>query len=337
MSGTEQDLAELEQLRTMVERLPNGVVAIDRDLTVRTANAAARRLFHPEDLSPGRTVPPVWFDSGLPTFIQHLFARTPGPDRYEVRSDDGYAFVVTGVPPGRAETALLVFEDITALEGRSRAETEFIANAAHELLTPLTGIVGAAHALETGAKTEPELRDRFITHITRECNRLARIARGLLVLARAQSGQEPPRPDIVDLAALLEDAAVGAGSTGDVTIDCPSDLTAFVDRDLAEQALTNLIANARRHSGNAPVTVTAYRNGDLVGVEVADEGEGFPPDLPISSRRRFSSGDGRGFGLGLSIATQAISICGGDLTIGPRGERGTIARVDLPREAGRAA
>jgi len=55
-------------------------------------------------------------------------------------------------------------------------QQEFIANVAHELLTPLTGIVGAAHALESGAKADPELRDRFIGHITRECSRLARVS-----------------------------------------------------------------------------------------------------------------------------------------------------------------
>jgi signal transduction histidine kinase len=325
--------AELEQLRAMIERLPSGVLTVDRDLTVSDANAAARRLFDPEPLRIGQPLPQLWFVPHLPTFVHGLFKRDHGPARYEVRPDAEHAFTVTGVPAGHAQTVLLIIDDVLVDERRAGAEREFIANAAHELLTPLTGIVGAAHALESGAKLEPELRDRFITHITRECNRLARIARGLLVLARAQSGQEPPRPDVVELGPLLEQAAEGAGSTGDVAISCPSDLTVFVDRDLAEQAFTNLIANARRHSGNAPVTVTAYATDDEnAAIEISDEGPGFEPDGELG--RRFSSGEGRegrGFGLGLSIATQALNACGGELTLRPRADQGTVALIELPR------
>src|SRR6266480_1613835 len=219
----------------MVERLPNAVVTVERDLKVVAANTTARRMFHPQPLRRGRKLPALWLDPELSTFVASLFHVNLGPQRRELRPDENHAFVVIGVPPGNGSTALLLIEDVSLRERRTRAQQEFIANAAHELLTPLTGIVGAAHALESGAKTEPELRDRFIGHITRECNRLARIARGLLVLARAQSGEEPPRPDIVQLRPLLEDAAEGAGSTGDVEIECPDLLNAFVDRDLAEQ------------------------------------------------------------------------------------------------------
>jgi two-component system sensor histidine kinase VicK len=267
--------------------------------------------------------------------VASLFHTNRGPQRRDARPDPDHAFVIIGVPSGHGPTALLLIEDVSLRERRTRAQQEFIANAAHELLTPLTGIVGAAHALESGAKTEPELRDRFIGHITRECNRLARIARGLLVLARAQSGEEPPRPDIVQLRPLLEEAAEGAGSTGDVEIECPDRLTAFVDRDLAEQAFTNFIANARRHSGHEPVVVTASPGDERqVRIEIADEGHGFP--MPPGERfaRRFASGagrDGGGYGLGLSIATQAVELSGGAVAVRPREERGTVVRIDLPR------
>jgi signal transduction histidine kinase len=336
MSPAGRLAADVDQLRTLVERLPHGVVTIDRTLTVLAANLAARRLFFPERLRLDQPLPPLWLDSGLESFVRGLFDRNLGAQRYEIRPDEKHAFVVTGVPPRKGETAILMIEDVSVEERRADAEREFIANAAHELLTPLTGIVGAAHALESGAKLEPQLRDRFLSHITRECNRMARIARGLLVLARAQSGQEPPRPDIVEVATLLELATDGAGAAGDVTIRCAADLTAFVDRDLVEQAFTNLIANARRQSSGAPVTITAFRNSDNdVEVEIADEGAGF--DMTDGGPRpRFASGagrDGGGFGLGLSIASQAVKLSGGNLTVGRRHEQGTIARVELPGAA----
>jgi two-component system, OmpR family, sensor histidine kinase VicK len=329
-----QRTAELEQLRMLVERLPNAVLSIDRDLLLVAANTVACRIFYPERLRRGRELPPLWLDPDLPEFVRSLFGSNLGSRRREVNPDADHSFIVVGVPPARGSTALIVIQDVSLEDRRARAQQEFIANAAHELLTPLTGIAGAAHALEAGAKAEPELRDRFIGHITRECERLARIARGLLVLARAQSGEEPPRPEIVPLRSLLEDASEGAGSTGDVEIRCPPRLTAFVDRDLAEQAFTNFIANARRHSGHDAVLVNAFSSGERhVRVEIADEGDGFEvADGRLG--RRFASGagrDGGGFGLGLSIATQAVEISGGRVEFGPHPERGTVVRVDLPR------
>jgi two-component system, OmpR family, sensor histidine kinase VicK len=319
----------------LVGRLPNAVFTVDRDLTVVAANAVARRIFHPAQLRRGRKLPPLWLDPDLREFLASLFEGDHGARRREVYPDPDHAFVVLGVPPAHGSTALVAIQDVSLHERRARAQQEFIANAAHELLTPLTGIVGAAHALESGAKAEPELRDRFIGHITRECNRLARIARGLLVLARAQSGEEPPRPDVVELRPLLEDAAAGAGSTGDVTIECSKLLAVFVDRDLAEQAFVNFIANARRHAGREPVLVKAYVGEDRrVRIDIADDGAGFEPAGHGRVPRRFASGagrDGGGFGLGLSIATQAVELNGGRVAIQARPERGTIVRVELPQ------
>lgn len=318
----------------LVERLPDALLSVDSELRLGAANTAAHRVFHPEPLRSGEKLPPFELDPGFSEFAASLFGKNIGPVRREVSPDEDHRFVLTGIPPGRGSAALIMIQDVSSQQRRIRAQQEFITNAAHELLTPLTGIVGAAHALSAGAKAEPELRDRFIGHIARECDRLARIARGLLVLARAQSGQEPPRPEIVQLRPLLEDASEGAGSTGDVEISCSDRLTAFVDRDLAEQAFTNLITNARRHSRPGLVLVRAFANSDgNVSVEIADEGPGFEgPGARVV--RRFASGSGRdggGFGLGLSIATQAVQLSGGRLEIHPGADRGTVVEVELPR------
>jgi two-component system OmpR family sensor kinase len=118
-----------------------------------------------------------------------------------------------------------------------------------------------------------------------------------------------------------------------VVIRCAPDLTAFVDRDLVEQAFTNLVSNARRQSAGTPVTITAFRNGEEdVEVEITDEGAGFELKDGTATRR-FASGagrDGGGFGLGLSIATQAVRLSGGVLTVRRRDDRGSVVRVELP-------
>ena len=324
-----------DQLGALVGRLPQGVIAVDSRLTVVYANQAATLFMHPESLEPGRPLPEPWRDFSLCAYARSLFSASAAP-RHEVRARDDESYFVGGVSAGSSGVAVLVIENVSAVVRNARGEREFVANAAHELLTPLTGIVTAAFALEAGAKMVAEDRDRFIAHIASEADRLTRIARALLVLARAQSGQEAPRLEPVALRPLLEDAVAAneADHDSEVTLHCPPTLTVFVDRDLAEQALTNLVANAGRHARGARISVSAHDVGERdVGIEVADAGAGIAADRIEHLADRFYTAagrDGAGFGLGVSIAVQAIELLGGTLTYDSALGEGTCARVRLP-------
>ena len=133
---------------------------------------------------------------------------------------------------------------------------------------------------------------------------------------------------------MLVDAIDGAGGDGNVKLDCLDELTVFVDRDLVEQAFTNLVANAMRYSDCAGVVIserTSERN--MIGVDILDSGPGIPAEQGERIRRRFSTGvgrDGSGFGLGLSIAAQAVHAVGGTLDLDSQPGAGTRARVELP-------
>jgi two-component system phosphate regulon sensor histidine kinase PhoR len=323
-------LLDVDEFRSLLYRLPGGVVAINQNLTVLFANPAAGGLFGELPRS-GKPLPDVAGDFDVSAFGRSLFTRNagPGPTQVEV---DGKIFEVRGIPAYRRRFAALVIEDVSGRTRGDRARAEFVANAAHELLTPLTGIASAAHVLESGAKEDPEMRDRFLDHIARECNRLTRIAHGLLVLARSQSGEEPPRPELVDLRSLLDDILEASPNGVTVDVACGAGVDVFVDRDLAEVALSNLIGNALRHSSERAVSVavdeTAART---VQVLIADPGGAIGGDF-VRLRRRFVSGGGRdggGFGLGMSIASQAVETIGGTLEYAA--DNGSMrVRVELP-------
>jgi signal transduction histidine kinase len=243
--------------------------------------------------------------------------------RIEIAGDRVY--IVDGLAPRGEGAAILLLRDVSQLSRRGRAEREFVSNAAHEVLTPLTGIVGAAHVLEAGAKHVPEDRDHFISQIASECNRLARIARSVLVLARAQSGEEPPRLEILELCPVLEEIAAEIDAT--IVLRCASDITVVADIDLLTQALTNLVTNAVRHGHGDTVVVEARNVGKrLVEVEMRG-GEAVDTELTeLRTRFRSTAGrDGGGFGLGLSIAEQSLEAMGGHLLLG-----GGTVRVRLP-------
>src|SRR5262249_20148535 len=186
-----------------------------------------------------------------------LFTPGAGLEQLQVQTDDERSFAVVGIPAGlESDLALLVVTDLSERRRRERVEREFVANAAHELRTPLATISGAVEVLQAGAKEDPETRDRFLAHIEREAKRLGRLTQALLVLARAQTREEPPRLEAVELRPLIEDVMSGL-SVGDrpLEIDCPDGLRVLAERDLAAQALANVAGNALKHAGNGKVTI----------------------------------------------------------------------------------
>ncbi len=150
---------------------------------------------------------------------------------------------------GLIASAVATLQDITPVERRARAEREFVTNAAHELQTPLAAITSAIEVLEAGAK-DSEDRDRFLAHIDREARRLSGIVRSLLTLARAQTGQEDPRSELLELSPLLEAIAerIEPAEGVEVVIDCPHDLAVFANRDLLEQTISNIVSNAVKYT-----------------------------------------------------------------------------------------
>jgi signal transduction histidine kinase len=331
-------------LELVFESLGHGLVQVDANHLVLSATPAAKRHFHPTRLAAGERLPEPWPDVTLNDVVDRLvrregmwrsISRVPSIVVEAHGPNDG-TYRLTGFPPIGDNPVLLHTENRTQRERKDRAEREFVANAAHELLTPLTGIVAAAFALEAGAKAVPAERDRFIAHIASQADRLARISRALLVLARAQSGQEPPRPETFALRPLLEDAI--AATMGDhdseVALDCASALTVFVDRDLAEQAFRSLVANAGRHGHGTTVSVAAGPiEPGKVGLAFTNGGGAASTDRMARFGTRYYTGGGRdggGFGLGVSIAAQAIELIGGTLTYDSTPGEGTRAQIRLP-------
>ena len=324
---------ERDRLRMLLERLHEGVLTIDQDLVVHFANAEARRLLGGR-LAEGDALPEPWQGFGLRDFAQLLFEERSGPLQVHVSPDEEHAYGVVGIPAQpETEWALLVIDDLTEQERRELAEREFVSNAAHELRTPLTTIIGAVEVLQAGAKDDPVQRDRFLGHIEREAGRLARLARAMLTLARAHSGQEQPRAEPVELAPLLRDIADGLRPRGRVAIavECREELAARVNRDLLEQALRNLAENAAKHTLRGHVVLRALAEGSTVALEVEDTGPGISAEIQRHVFDRFYRGEraDEGFGLGLAIVRESVRTLGGRVELDSSPGEGTLVRIVL--------
>jgi signal transduction histidine kinase/HAMP domain-containing protein len=336
--------SERDRLGRLLGRLQEGVVTFDRTLRIEFVNPSASRLLGVAPLSEGDPLPDPWPDVSLRRLAVGLFAERAPVAHARVSPGEDCTLAVVGLPARTAsESAVIVVTDVSERERRERAEREFVTNAAHELRTPIAAITGAVEVLQAGAKDDPEARDRFIAHIERESARLGRLTKALLTLARAQTQEEAPRLVPVPLEPLLEEVASAVTPADGVRVEvrCDATLAALAERDVIEQALANVVANAARHTREGSIVLRARPHGQSsVAIEVIDTGPGIEPRERERIFDRFYRGGERtadGFGLGLAIVQQAVRVLGGVVEVESTPGRGTTIRVVLEAATQRAA
>jgi signal transduction histidine kinase len=303
--------------------LPLGVVLLDQHGDIGLVTRRAEELLEQQ------------FDEIVSTVSQLASPTGANSRRIEVDGRDGTHAVVEGTAiqvrrAGELVGTILTFEDITARERRERAERDFVTNAAHELQTPLAAITSAVQVLQAGAKNDVADRDRFLGHVEQACRRLERLARALLVLARAQTGAETPRREIVPLSTLLHIVADGLPPGREVEVECASDVAVFANQPLLEQALVNLAQNAAKHSPGR-IQLTGVRSNGQVRIQVRDTGTGIDEADRDRVFERFYRGEApnSGFGLGLAIVAEAVKAIDGSLEL-ETSTSGTSASITLP-------
>jgi two-component system OmpR family sensor kinase len=228
---------------------------------------------------------------------------------------------------------------------RRRQESEerlrrFIADASHELRTPVAVIRGHAELAQRAGGTLPDDVQHSLVRITSESERMGHLVDDLLTLARLDSGRPLAREEI-DLTRLVLDAvsdAQAAGPDHHWQLDLPDEpVTAVGDEDALRQVLGNLLANARTHTPAGTVVLTSAhsRNGRGAQLVVSDNGPGIPPDVLPEVFERFVRADPTrsattgSSGLGLAIVDAIVRSLGGTLDLSSEpGE--TQIRITLP-------
>jgi signal transduction histidine kinase len=319
-------------LRPLLARLPVGVVSFDQDLNVDYVNPAARAFV--AAVREDALLPDPFEDFSLREFARSLFTATP-PVSQLVETGSGRLLELDGIAGDEHESALLLFQDVTAREQRRRAEREFAGNAAHELRTPIAAITSALDVLNAGAKDSPDDRDLFLGHIEQATVRLARLVSALLLLARIQTGQEEPSLRLVAVEPLLRDVAAELEPREGVQIrvECPREVAVLTDSDLLRQAVWNLASNAVRYTASGEIRLSGRDLGRVAEIEVSDTGSGIAPsDRPHVFSRFFRAqrrGEG-GFGLGLPLSQEIAGAVGGSLSLESEPGVGTRVRVHVP-------
>jgi signal transduction histidine kinase len=214
-------------------------------------------------------------------------------------------------------------------------ERRFVADASHELRTPVAVIKTELEAALRAGGHDPQVREALVVSLE-ECDHLAQLAEDLLVVARSGEGELPVRPERLELRQLLDRVATRfadrAGERGrTISVDADGGQLVYADESRLRQALGNLIDNALRY-GQGEIVLRSGRSGSGVQLEVSDQGEGFAPDFAEHAFERFARGDRArtrdGTGLGLSIVRAITEAHGGRADLMPGA--GATVRIWLP-------
>ncbi|WP_375402614.1 ATP-binding protein [uncultured Sphingomonas sp.] len=233
--------------------------------------------------------------------------------------------------------------DRTGAYAAERMRIDFVANASHELRTPLASILGFIETLGDEAGADPDVRARFLKVMFDEARRMQRLVEDLISLSRIEAEKHELPSSAVDIATLVAEVRAEIFDMGDdrghaVALDLDPDVPYVCgDRARLSQMLHNLIGNAVKYGRpGTPVKIALRRDGGMVRLAVADEGEGIAAEhIPRLTERFYRIDAGRsrtlgGTGLGLAIVKHIVERHRGRLDIASKAGVGTTVTVLLP-------
>jgi len=254
-----------------------------------------------------------------------------GPDQLKERIGS------TGWPSELQPLAVAFDQMLKRLDDSFTRLSQFSADLAHELRTPIANMLGEAQVALTRDRTATEYRETIESTVA-ECERLSRIVENLLFVARVDAAREPIARKSFDARAAVEKIAAFyqmAADDHNVTINCSGNGQIYADPDLFERAVGNLLDNALRFTakhGSIRVAV-GKRNSDLE-VTVSDNGCGISAEhLPRVFDRFYraeSSRSSDGAGLGLALVKSIVELHGGSATIQSELNQGTKVVLRFP-------
>ena len=239
--------------------------------------------------------------------------------------------------------ALITLHDITALRRSEQLRVDFLANASHELKTPLASLLGFIETMQTIAKDDPAAQEKFLGIMHAQATRMTRLVQDLLSLARIEFSEHLPPEGMVDMLTLaraaidqLQPRAADRAIT--LNLHCNTPPPAIVgEADQLMQVLQNLIENAIKYTHEkTPVDITLAASAHELSLCVQDHGAGIDRHHLARMTERFYRVDtGRsraagGTGLGLSIVKHIVNRHRGRLVIESTLGEGTRFCVYLP-------
>src|SRR6266436_3676415 len=254
-----------------------------------------------------------------------------GPDQLKERIGS------TGWPHELQPLAIAFDQMLKRLDDSFTRLSQFSADLAHELRTPIANMLGEAQVALTRDRTAADYRETIESTVA-ECERLSRIVDNLLFVARVDAAREPIARKQFDARAAVEKIAAFYQTVAEdrhVTISCSGDEQICADPDLFERAVGNLLDNALRFTAeHCSIHIALSKQNRGLEVAVSDTGSGIAPEhLPRVFDRFYRAESSRGSdgaGLGLALVKSIVDLHGGSATIESEIGRGTTVKLKFP-------
>jgi signal transduction histidine kinase len=331
---------ERAEMQVLIDAMAEAVIAVDADGRVQRANPAAQRIFSlppdPRGLLPREVARKQEFAD----LVKHALRGQSMPPRE--LTHDGRNLLATAQPLPSGGS-VMVFLDVSELRRLEDVRRDFVANASHELKTPLTAIRGYAETL-LDPDLPADLRGQFTQTVKANADRLQRIVEDLLDLSRIESGGWRVEPEIVSITELAAEAWAGvqegvriksARFSAQVPHECEF---VWADPSALRQIFSNLFGNSLRYisEGGSVELHARCGAGTAIEISVRDDGSGIPSaHLPRIFERFYRADTARsraegGTGLGLSIVRHLVEAHGGRVEAESELGRGTTIRFTFP-------
>ena len=337
-------------LSGLVDALPDAVFLADRQhRVVRINEPAARFLGIDAKQAAGQMLIAVLGEAGVVEAYEQAVTQADNePVLRELRVTRNGQRMTYEVVAARtaAGGVLVVLSDITATTEAVRMKTDFVANASHELRTPIAAIKIAFETMSEVLREDSDQAERCQTIIAGHLKRLEEMLQDLLDLSRVEAAEAEPdyvAIDAADLMATVHNAMASLAAGKGVALDVSGDGTFVSDKKLLDVVVKNLVENAVKYTpaGGRVTASVAVENGEAT-IVVADTGVGIPPQHTERVFERFyqvdparSGSAGRGTGLGLAIVKHAVAVLGGRVTLASTVGRGTTVTCVVPDAAGK--
>lgn len=332
------------EIAAVVESMGEGVVAFDTDGAVRVINPEAMTLLAVEgdrDGLPGVHVSVLTGSARIVEMVEACLAGQALSDTVVLGDRTVLAHCTPLATEGAPGGAVTILSDVTERMRLEDAQRRFVANASHEMRTPIAALKGLLELLTGGAKNDPEVRDDFLHTMSLEVDRLGRLVADMLTLAQLEAGTLTVRPEAVPVRDLLDEVATVMRPLADrsgvaLVIEAPADASAMADRDRIMQVLLGFVDNALKHSSaGETVSLTARPRARRITFEVRDQGAGIDAEAIAHLFDRFYRADEsrsapRGTGLGLAIAKEIVEAHDSSIEVESRPGEGAAFRFDLP-------
>ena len=357
LSGGAATPSQLQVIESLISGLPGPAIVLDGDGRVLAYNDAAT------SIAPAlRRGEPALISLRMPDLVDAIRRAGKRHDRQRVEFfervplDRWFEAFVSPVRLGQrgdpTDILLLTFNDLTPLRRVEEMRADFVANARHELRTPLAALLGFIETLQGSAKDDVVARGKFLAIMQGQATRMARLIDDLLSLSRIELNAHLRPSTALELAPVVRQVVDGlqmlARDRGvEIKVTVPSEpLTVLGDRDALVRALENLVENALKYgAAGKRIDITLSPAQTRAGtpearLNIRDYGPGIAPEhLPRLTERfyRVDVADSRaqgGTGLGLALVKHVLNRHGGRLSIDSTLGAGAAFTIHVPLYTG---